>query len=90
MGTWFDKVASYVRVAAQLVPGVTGAFVSHDGRQVIVTAPAWTPELNRAGASLVTALLREFRPDEQHWIEGGFQPQFEGSTADFEQVFERP
>jgi hypothetical protein len=83
---WFERVATYVRVAARVIPGVTAAFVSKDGRQVTITGPTWTPELSRAGAVLVTAILRELRPDAAHWIRGGFSERYDELPPDCEWV----
>ena len=76
---------SYVRVAAQAAPGVSEAFVSKDGRHVVLTAPEWTEERSKIGAQLVVALIRELKPDVAHWIEGGFTEAFV-ATPDYEQV----
>jgi len=72
--SWFDQVASHVRVAASTNEAISAAFVSKDGRRVVVSAPDWTEALSRAGAALIASLLRELKPDASHWIEGGFTP----------------
>jgi len=69
---WFEQVSSYLRVAASANEEIEAVFVSTDGRHVVVSARAWSEELSRTGARLIAALLRELKPDAEHWVEGGF------------------
>ena len=71
---WVEQVASYVRVVAATLPGISGAFVSKDGCRVTLTGSEWTEDLSAAGAKLVVALRRELKASESRWIEGGFSP----------------